>query len=107
MTVSSPSISSATDDVVLPLHTSLAKLGHRAAFASQSRRRRLQRRDLSNTIVPELTGRIVPPGDATALAYAMREDWNAQPADIQGAFEQVKKRLSWSEWANRLMQPAG
>ena len=98
---------SATDDVVLPYTqasqsgvTALALHHNRAVVASNVG-------DLSNTIVPELTGRIVPPGDATALAYAMREDWNAQPADIQGAFEQVKKRLSWSEWVNRLMQPAG
>lgn len=60
--------------------------------------------DLANTVVPELTGRLVPPGDVQALAEAMVQPWNAQPADVKGAFEQVKKRLSWSAWASQLTQ---
>jgi glycosyltransferase involved in cell wall biosynthesis len=60
--------------------------------------------DLATTVVPELTGRLVPPSDATALAEAMDAPWTSQPADVQGAFEQVKKRLSWSAWAARLTQ---
>jgi glycosyltransferase involved in cell wall biosynthesis len=60
--------------------------------------------DLATTVVPELTGRLVPPSDAAALAEAMDDPWTSQPADVQGAFEQVKKRLSWSAWAARLTQ---
>ena len=47
--------------------------------------------DLATTIVPELTGRLVPPNDAEALALAMSKLWMAQPADVQAAFNQVKK----------------
>lgn len=60
--------------------------------------------DLASTVVPELTGRLVPPGDQDALQEALLEPWNAQPADVEGAFAQVKKRLSWSAWANQLTQ---
>lgn len=60
--------------------------------------------DLSSTVVPELTGRLVSPGDPRALAEAMAAPWNAQPADVQGAFAQIRKRLSWSAWADRLTQ---
>lgn len=60
--------------------------------------------DLANTVVPELTGRLLPPGDVQALASALDQPWSAQPADVKGAFEQVKKRLSWSAWADQLTQ---
>ena len=60
--------------------------------------------DLANSVVPELTGRLVPAGHVKALTNALAQPWNAQPADVKGAFEQVKKRLSWSAWANQLTQ---
>lgn len=60
--------------------------------------------DLRQTVVPELTGRLVPPNDPKALADAMDCDWTAQAVDTKAAFAQVAKRLSWSEWAVRLTQ---
>ncbi len=60
--------------------------------------------DLSNSIVPELTGRLVPPSNISALSEAMSKPWLAQSADIDAAFKQIKKRLSWSEWAAQLTQ---
>lgn len=60
--------------------------------------------DLSQTIVPELTGRLVPAGNADALSTAMSKPWMAQPKDVQDAFGQIKKRLSWSAWADQLTQ---
>ena len=60
--------------------------------------------DLSHTIVPELTGRLVPANHPEALSEAMSKPWLTQPSDIQSAFKQIKKRLSWSAWATQLMQ---
>lgn len=60
--------------------------------------------DLSNSIVPELTGRLVPPNDISALSEAMSKPWLAQSSDIDAAFKQIKKRLSWSAWAAQLTQ---
>lgn len=60
--------------------------------------------DLSQSIVPELTGRLVPAGNADALSAAMSKPWMAQPKDVQDAFGQIKKRLSWSAWAAQLTQ---
>ena len=60
--------------------------------------------DLSNSIVPELTGRLVRPNDISALSEAMSTPWLAQSSDIDAAFKQIKKRLSWSAWAAQLTQ---
>ena len=58
--------------------------------------------DLASTVVPELTGRLVPAGDATRLAEAMTRPWTAQPNDVQAAFKEVKKRLSWPQFAAQM-----
>ena len=60
--------------------------------------------DLSSTIVPELTGRLVQPNAPSDLARAMSQPWSAQPTDVKAAFDSVKKRLSWSAWATQLTQ---
>ncbi|MEC8400370.1 MAG: glycosyltransferase [Bacteroidota bacterium] len=60
--------------------------------------------DLSNSIVPELTGRLVRPNDISALSEAMTKPGLAQPSEIDAAFNQIKKRLSWSAWAAQLTQ---
>ena len=60
--------------------------------------------DLSNSNLPELTGRLVRPNDISALSEAMSKPWLAQSSDIDAAFKQIKKRLSWSAWAAQLTQ---
>ena len=60
--------------------------------------------DLRKTVVPELTGRLVHPNSPEDLALAMSQPWTAQYVDVQGAFAKVKARLSWSAWADQLMQ---
>lgn len=99
-----PIFFSAADNVVLPYIeasqsgvTALALHYERKVIASNVG-------DLASTIVPELTGRLVPPDNTPALLEAMNSPWLAQPTDVQAAFGQVKKRLSWSAWATQLMQ---
>ena len=95
---------SAADDVVLP-YIQASQSGVTAlALHHQCKVVASNVGDLATTIVPELTGRLVPPNDAEALALAMSKPWMAQPADVQAAFNQVKKRLSWSAWASQLTQ---
>ncbi len=95
---------SAADDVVLP-YIQASQSGVTAlALHHQCKVIASNVGDLATTIVPELTGRLVSPNDATALANSMSKPWTAQPADISAAFKQVKKRLSWSAWATQLTQ---
>ena len=60
--------------------------------------------DLGTGIVPNLTGRLVPPGQPAALAEALSAPWHAQPADQAMAFNTLKKKFSWSAWATQLTQ---
>ena len=60
--------------------------------------------DLGDTILPELTGRLVPPSDPKRLAKAMGQNWTKDESETSQAFAEVKKRLSWSAWADQLMQ---
>ena len=60
--------------------------------------------DLGTGIVPNLTGRLVPPGQPAALAEALSAPWHAQPADQAMAFKALKKKFSWSAWATQLTQ---
>ena len=60
--------------------------------------------DLGTSIVPNLTGRLVPAGQPRALAEALSAPWQAQPADQAMAFTAVKKKFSWSAWATQLTQ---
>jgi len=95
---------SAADDVVLP-YIQASQSGVTAlALHHQCKVIASNVGDLATTIVPELTGRLVAPNDAKALAQAMSKPWMAQPSDVQSAFKQVKKRLSWSVWASQLTQ---
>ena len=95
---------SAADDVVLP-YTQASQSGVTAVALHHERRVIASEvGDLPTTIVPELTGRLVPARDAEALAEAMVKPWLAQPTDVKAAFGQVKKRLSWSAWASQLTQ---
>ena len=95
---------SAADDVVLP-YIQASQSGVTAlALHHQCKVIASNVGDLATTIVPELTGRLVEPDDSAALALAMTKPWLAQPADVQAAFKQVKKRLSWSAWATQLTQ---
>ena len=60
--------------------------------------------DLGTSIVPNLTGRLVPPSQPAALAEALSAPWHAQPADQAMAFKAVKEKFSWSAWATQLTQ---
>jgi glycosyltransferase involved in cell wall biosynthesis len=60
--------------------------------------------DLGTSIVPNLTGRLVPPDRPLALAEALSAPWHAQPADQAMAFRAVKDKFSWSAWATQLTQ---
>ena len=98
---------SAADDVVLP-YTQASQSGVTAVALHHERRVIASEvGDLPTTIVPELTGRLVPARDAEALAEAMVKPWLAQPCSVRAAFGQVKKRLSWSAWASQLTQQVG
>lgn len=99
-----PVFMDAADDMVLPYLT--ATQSGVTALALHHRLRVIASDvgDLRQTVVPELTGRLVPPNNPAALADAMDRDWSAQAVDTKAAFAQVAKRLSWSEWAVRLTQ---
>ena len=94
----------ACDDVVLPYLdasqsgvTALALHHEKRVVASDVG-------DLGTTIVPNLTGRLVPSGQPLALAEALSTPWHVQPADQALAFRAVKEKFSWSAWASQLMQ---
>ncbi|MDA0728418.1 MAG: glycosyltransferase [Bacteroidetes bacterium] len=93
----------AADDMVLPYKT--ASQSGVTALALQHRIKVIASDvgDLGQTIIPELTGRLVPPHNPHALAEAMAESWTAQETDVKAAFGQIEKRLSWSAWAALLL----
>lgn len=99
-----PVFMQACDDVVLPYLdasqsgvTALALHHEKKVVASNVG-------DLGTTIVPNLTGRLVPPGQPRALVEALSTPWHAQPADQAMAFKAVKEKFSWSAWAAQLTQ---
>lgn len=98
-----PTYLDAADDMVLPYRT--ASQSGVTALALQHRIKVIASDvgDLGQTIIPELTGRLVPPLQPRALAEAMAEPWTAQEADVKAAFGQIEKRLSWSAWASLLL----
>lgn len=101
-----PLFMAATDLVVLPYKTASQSGVTALALHHNLRVVASDVGDLASSIVPELTGRLVPPNDANALSKAMTEPWLAQPQDVQDAFKQVKQRLSWPSFADRMMQQA-
>ena len=99
-----PVFMQACDNVVLPYLdasqsgvTALALHHERRVVASDVG-------DLGTSIVPNLTGRLVPPDQPAALAEALSAPWHAQPADQAMAFKALKEKFSWSAWATQLTQ---
>lgn len=99
-----PLFLSACDDIVLP-YTAASQSGVTAlALHHEVKVIASDVGDLGDTILPELTGRLVPPSDPKELAKAMAQKWPEDKSATGHAFAEVKKRLSWSAWADQLMQ---
>ena len=99
-----PLFLSACDDIVLP-YTAASQSGVTAlALHHEVKVIASDVGDLGDTILPELTGRLVPPSDPKRLAKAMGQNWTKDESETTQAFAEVKKRLSWSAWADQLMQ---
>jgi glycosyltransferase involved in cell wall biosynthesis len=99
-----PLFLSACDDIVLP-YTAASQSGVTAlALHHEVKVIASDVGDLGDTILPEVTGRLVPPSDPKELARAMSQKWPEDESATRDAFAEVKKRLSWSAWADQLMQ---
>ena len=58
---------------------------------------------LPDVVADGSSGRLVPPGDARALAEAIREFVNAPPASLAG-IEAVKRRMTWEGLASCVLK---